>query len=174
MKVAHFSSHLGLFAFHHFIGYQWCHLLRHPKGLARTRWLGLMACWLDYLCWFHAGLRRRKRVGHPSIWDGGKDFWRPPMMLKSKWFHLVCCFFFSLHILVCFILVWCIRCLVVSRLVMLEPYSKKQTRKDKLYGWSLWTPVIFVISWCACWLSTPVRSTLDNTWMCDRYISQFV
>ena len=53
----------------HFIGYQWCHLLRHPKGLARTRWLGLMAYWLDYLCWFHAGLRRRK-TGSVNPRDG--------------------------------------------------------------------------------------------------------
>ena len=59
----------------------------------------------------------------------------------------------SLHILVSFILNWWISCcLVVSRLVMLEPYSKKQTTTDSLYGWaermgvSLWVPVRFVIS----------------------------
>ena len=47
---------------------------------------------------------------------------------------------------------------------------EEQKRKDKFHGWSLWAPVIFVISWCACSLSTPVSSTLDQSCMCDRYI----
>lgn len=98
MRWRTFHHKPGLLAFHHFIGYQWCHLLRHPKGLARTRWLGLMAGWLDYLRWFHAGLRRRNNGSvNPRYGTGARIFWRPPMMLKSKWFHLVFfLFFFSL------------------------------------------------------------------------------
>lgn len=100
MKVAHFSSHGCLLAFHPFHRVSTAaHLLRHPKGLARTRWLGLMACWLDYLCWFHAGLRRRNRVGQPAIWEGGRIFGDPQWCWSQSGFTwcFFLFFFFSSH-----------------------------------------------------------------------------
>ena len=71
---------------------------------------------------------------NPRDGRGGKDFWHPNdvevKVVSPGVFFLFCCFF--LHILVCFILVWCIRCLVVSRLVMLEPYLEETNKKGQV------------------------------------------
>ena len=70
-----------------------------------------MACWLDYLRWFHAGLRRRKRGRSTRDMGGGRIFGDPNDVEVNVVSPGVFVFFFPCHILVCFILVWCIRCL---------------------------------------------------------------
>ena len=86
------KSHGCLLAFH-FIGYQRpisCTILRGWQGPGG--WVLWLVGWTT-CAGFMQDFAGEKGSVNPR-YGRGKDFWRPPMMLKSKWFHLV--FFFSL------------------------------------------------------------------------------